>query len=363
MLSFFWGEKRMVNSIHVRGFKSFQDCSVELGPLNVAVGKNGSGKTSLFEAFELLDSIFSKANDRYPALGDAASLLYCGTRNASEICLEVTFDNDRKYCVSLVPSSSHGFLIKSESLNGQKLASSPTAFTSLDRVSDAKSRLSSDARYLLSRPWRVYHFQNAPESACSRCLLDGSSLKPDGSNLASVLYQIRREHEKHYNLILMTVRHVAFYLDDFVLEPEDGGIVLAWKEKGQSRVMGGHLLSGGTLRFICFATLLLQPSAMMPDTMLFDEPELGMHPDCLVNLRELLTSCSQTKQIVVSTQSADLLDGFECSDIIMAGRTSEGSRLGRLDPERLQIWLEQGYSPGQLWCMNVFGDWERPSGQ
>jgi predicted ATPase len=113
-------------------------------------------------------------------------------------------------------------------------------------------------------------------------------------------------------------------------------------------------LSDGTLRFICLATLLLQPSGLQPDTILVDEPELGLHPYALVVLASLLQQASEKKQIIVSTQSVELVNQLTPGDVIVTERHDGASVFHRLDAERLKEWLEE-YSLGELWKMNVVG--------
>src|ERR1700730_7270462 len=114
-------------------------------------------------------------------------------------------------------------------------------------------------------------------------------------------------------------------------------------------------LSDGTLRFICLATALLQPER--PRTMLFDEPELGLHPYALTLLGSLFKQAPEPygfTQLIVSTQSAPLLNEFAPEDIIVVERHQGESVFRRLDSADLSTWLEE-YSMGELWQKNVLG--------
>jgi len=113
-------------------------------------------------------------------------------------------------------------------------------------------------------------------------------------------------------------------------------------------------LSDGTLRFICLATLLLQPAHLQPDTILIDEPELGLHPYALAVLAALLRQTSDARQLIVSTQSVELVNELAPEDVVVVSRKDGASVFERLDPERLQEWLED-YALGELWKMNVLG--------
>jgi predicted ATPase len=127
-------------------------------------------------------------------------------------------------------------------------------------------------------------------------------------------------------------------------------IQLEWKQRDSDYPFRAHQLSDGTLRFICLATALLQPSR--PATVLFDEPELGLHPYALTLLGNLFKQAGE--QIIVSTQSALLLNEFAPEDIIVVERTNGESTFRRLNSADLSQWLEE-YTLGELWQKNLLG--------
>ncbi len=115
------------------------------------------------------------------------------------------------------------------------------------------------------------------------------------------------------------------------------------------------MLSDGTLRFICLTTLLMQPIHLLPDTVLIDEPEWSLHPATPINLlADMLKQVAETKQVIVSTQSVELLNAFEPQDVVVVEREGGATALKRLDPEELKEWLED-YNLGDLWKRNVLG--------
>ncbi|WP_298402565.1 hypothetical protein [uncultured Chloroflexus sp.] len=127
--------------------------------------------------------------------------------------------------------------------------------------------------------WRRYHVHDTGASArvkqpCS--LRDHRFLHADAVNLAAFLWHLREGHPDAYRAIVETVRLVAPFFGDFVLEPQPrqpDHLMLEWREHGADGSVGPDALSGGTLRFICSATLFLQPAAYLPATMIIDEPE------------------------------------------------------------------------------------------
>lgn len=113
-----------------------------------------------------------------------------------------------------------------------------------------------------------------------------------------------------------------------------------------------YQLSDGTLRFICLATLLLQPN--LPQTIIIDEPELGLHPVAVNKLAALIKKASAKTQIIISTQSVNLVDNFGPQDIIVVDRKDNATVFNRLDAESLDVWLKD-YSLGEIWEKNVIG--------
>lgn len=188
-------------------------------------------------------------------------------------------------------------------------------------------------------------------------LSDTVSLHHDASNLAPFLHMLKHSYPESYDSIVRVVRMVAPYFEDFVLEPNSENIDLIrlrWKQKGVDAIFGANQLSDGTLRFICLSTLLLQPDNLQPSTIILDEPELGLHPYAISIFAELVQMVSVKKQLIISTQSADLLDNFDANDIIVTELTPSGSKYTRLSSDNLKEWLEE-YTLSGIWKKNIFG--------
>ena len=127
-------------------------------------------------------------------------------------------------------------------------------------------------------------------------------------------------------------------------------VSLTWKTKNSDYPMQPYHLSDGSIRFICLATALLQPNP--PSTIIIDEPELGLHPEAIRILGELIEDAAKRTQIIVATQSPLLLDQFAIEDVIVVNRKEGRSTFERLNPKDFNEWLED-YSVGELWTKNV----------
>jgi predicted ATPase len=206
--------------------------------------------------------------------------------------------------------------------------------------------------------WRLYHFHDTSDSAKIKQtgdLEDNRFLRPDARNLAAFLYRLEKNHKDHFDNIQDAVRLVAPFFDRFNLHPLElnpDKIRLEWLEKGSDSYFNASVLSDGTLRFICMATLLLQPR--LPSVILVDEPELGLHPYAISVLANLLQSASKQTQVLISTQSVTLVNHFEPQDVVVVEREEGQSIFRRLDKPDMTNWLDD-YGLGDLWEKNVIG--------
>ena len=98
--------------------------------------------------------------------------------------------------------------------------------------------------------------------------------------------------------------------------------------------------------------MMLQP--VLPKVIIIDEPELGLHPVAVNKLAALIKKASAKTQIIISTQSVNLVDNFGPQDIIVVDRKDNATVFNRLDAESLDVWLKD-YSLGEIWEKNVIG--------
>ncbi len=364
-----------LDSLSVRGFKSIREIeSLALTDLNFLIGANGSGKSNFLELFKLLRASmqlplpgFTETNLKKYVLdsGAAADFLYKGKPEATQIYFKLDF-GENGYGMVLVPTQDDLLRIESEGTyyKGKDRwysLHSPDGFTPA-LLDDKDTRGVYGKRgvgyyvYESIRNWQMYHFHDTGRLSpikSSQSVFDHKYLRFDGSNLASYLLFLK-EHPSYqffYSQIVEAVRQVAPFFDDFILEANQQDLVrLLWKQKGSDYPMKPQALSDGTLRFICLATVLLQPKH--PDTIIIDEPELGLHPYAIGLLAELMQSRSTDTQLIVATQSPSLISHFEPEDIIVCDRMEGQSTFTRLNTDSLDVWLED-YSLGELWTKNI----------
>jgi predicted ATPase len=360
-----------LDSITIKGFKSF--ASVEQLPLravNVVIGANGSGKSNFIGAFSFLHAIRDGRLRKYvTAAGGAEKVLHFGSKTTKEIELHLSFHEADRYELKLSPTEDDGLFPSREVIQPWNKEMNPVLGIGLSAreqgreagISEPESEGSAH-QWIRERlvGWRAHHFNDTSSSSPARKtakLDDNRFLRPDGANLPAFLYFLKVGYPDSYDLIVRTVQRVAPFFDDFQLEPlqlKPDDIKLEWRHTRSDQYFDASSLSDGTLRFIALATLFLQPEKYRPSVILVDEPELGLHPYALEMLAALVRQASVSTQVIVSTQSALLLDHFDPEDVLVAERVDDGTRLRRLESANLKKWLED-YSLGQLWEKNEFG--------
>lgn len=354
-----------LRSVHISGYKSIKKCELQLKNINVLIGSNGAGKSNFISAFALLQNVLSKNLQVAVGKSGINSLFYNGVKETESMMFQFFFGLN-SYGFELIPTDDNRIIFQKEFFG---------YFGGYDNESNVarghsesqweKGTTNRLAEYVIpilkKNNWRVYHFHDTSRTARVKQehnISNNLSLMFDASNLAAFLYRLKNNYNHSYNEIVETIRLIAPYFDDFVLEPNEGNeelIVLKWHQKGCEDVFNASQLSDGTLRFICLTTLLLQPSELQPATIIVDEPELGLHPYAITILADMVKQISVDKQVIISTQSVDLLNEFEAEDVVVVDKNADGSSsFQRLSVEDLESWLED-YSLGDLWQKNVLG--------
>ncbi len=365
-----------IKKLTIEGFKSIRKLEdFELRSLNVMIGANGAGKSNFVGFFGLLRQLIEQRLQKAVIKeGGADALLYMGPKVTQQFIGKLYFGNNG-YEFALEPTADNRLVFADEAtffrgqyLNRDSLGSGHTEAKLKDRKDEPGIRSQHGIPYYVFEgvsSWVVYHFHDTSATAAVRrqgAINDNVSLLPNADNLAAYLYRIQSTHPNIYQKIRDVVRLAAPFFDDFRLRPVATNpelIQLEWSQKDSDYLFRPSQLSDGTLRFICLATALLQPS--LPATVLFDEPELGLHPYALTLLANLFQQAAgrkyglhASKQVIVSTQSTLLLNEFAPEDVIIVERTHGQSTFRRLESANLSEWLQE-YALGELWQKNVLG--------
>ena len=173
-----------------------------------------------------------------------------------------------------------------------------------------------------------------------------------GENLPLVLSRLRGDSRQRF---VKALQQLYDGIEDFQVEVGGGRAELFVVERGAGeRYIPVSRLSDGTLRYMALAAILLDPEP--PPLVVIEEPELGLHPDVVLSIGEMLINASKRTQLVVTTHSRVLVDALDDypSSVVVCDKYDGESSFERLDPDHLMKWLEQ-YSLGKLWSAGDLG--------
>ncbi len=347
----------MIDYIKISGYKSIKEMHLDLQPVNILIGANGSGKSNFISFFELLNKLYDRKLNEYVALkGGMDKILHKGAKTTTKQNFEISFNNKINGYSAELWTGVEGFHFAQEYLIYKE--NKGYDISSFGNEASIKTTDNYRAKYVTRylKSFKKYHFhdtsKNSPFTKMSNVETDSFFLYEEGQNLAAFLLDIREENKTVYHRIVKTIQSIAPFFSDFFLQSNSEGYVrLNWQDKYSSVVYGPNDFSDGTLRFIALATLFMQPK--LPETIIIDEPELGLHPSAITKLAGMIKSAAaKGVQVIVATQSADLVNHFDAEQIITVDQVDGESRFERLNSENFSHWLEE-YSVGELWQRNI----------
>lgn len=382
---------------------------IELRPLNILIGPNGSGKSNLIEIIRLLHYLPDK--DPWTLVletGGVDEWIWKGgdkTAAASAISAKIAMEgipvgsslaDIRAYEYSISLAKLHSsFQVKDEAVRRTNIRDLGTSFESNGSTGKLNSRqpfsnFASNLNFQLNPERSVFSQRTSPniqEALIGKYLpelfeigeffesLDfhqdwefGADLTPRDPRPAG--QPVERLEENAYNLAQMLAYFKDYYFSVFDRVNE---LMKQFYEPCKSvdvRVIGTHLqiaiqelegfsvsayrLSDGTLRWLALLAILLNPTPA-PVTCI-EEPELGLHPDIIPTLADLLRDASTRTQLILTTHSTALVDAFsdEPEAVCVCEKVDGSTVIKRLDKERLNVWLKD-YSLGHLWASGEIG--------
>jgi predicted ATPase len=393
--------KKFIHKIKLRNFLSYGNDGeeIELQPLNVLIGRNSAGKSNLIEGISILKATPTDLPAPFRQGGGINEFLYKGEGNNSIANIDVILnyperhENNLHYQLSLTEVGQRlelvdeflqneqpyedqkdvYFYYRYQSgrpvLNINKLTEDgerfkrtlrredlildqsvlsqrkdPDLYPELSYVSTEFSKIG------LYRHWQMGRYSE-PRNA-QKADLPQHPLLEDASNLGLFLNDLKYK---------LGNRKIIECLKKFYEEAEDldvriyGGTVQIFiREEGLIKPIPATRLSDGTLRYLCLMALLLDPTP--PPLICIEEPELGLHPDILPTIAELLIEASQRTQLIVTTHSDALVSALSeyPESVVVCERDDTGTHLRRLKPDKLKDWLEN-YTLGDLWRMGEIG--------
>jgi predicted ATPase len=371
-----------LRKICISGYKSISSAhplEIELDNINILLGANGSGKSNIVSFFKMLNFMMSGSFQLFvEKAGTSQVFLHYGAKNTDKIQGKLHFESlseHNSYNFTLTHAAPDRLIITSEEIewfSNNKAVSYDICEKSNFKEStliEYKDNCKKDARlsetshivHSLLSNCKVYQFHDSSPGSPIRqsSQVDTSKyLQAEGNNLASFLYYLKTAHPSNYRRIVSYINQIMPQFKDFYLEPnEKGYISLKWMDiYPNDYVFLPEQFSDGTIRFIALATLLLQSQETMPNVIIIDEPELGLHPSAIGQLAAILKEAAKHTQVIIATQSPELVDEFDFKyiAIIELDKDKGFSTAYKLNEEELTDWLEN-YSLSELWHKNVIG--------
>lgn len=393
----------LLGHIKVSGLLSFGPTGVdlELRNLNVLIGPNGSGKSNLIEVIALLRAASQNLPAPVKEMGGVREWIWKGTPSPNEALIEVLvvyphgrqnlrhvlaiadhggrfevtderIENERPYDGKKHPFYFYNFRRGNPSLNertiirhnpkkADEFEERKLLRTSVRPEESILSQVKDPDRYpvmthLVEKYSSIRLFRNWSFGPAATLRREQSAhgrndfLEDGGENLALVLSRIRNRAHKS---LLDALKKLYDGIEDVIFEIDGGSVQMFIAEAG-GRHIPATRLSDGTLRYLCLLAILLHPDP--PPLVVIEEPELGLHPDILPFLAELLKTASERMQLIVTTHSRLLVDavGEQPECVVVCGKENGQTVMQRLDAEHLKGWLES-YSLGELWSRGELG--------
>jgi predicted ATPase len=380
--------------LSVRGYRRLKAVDVPLRRLNVLIGANGVGKTSILDVFRLLGA---SADRRLVAsvleAGGLRSILTADGSTSSlefRIAFQPESEGDINYEFSLTEegalqalSIGNERLAQDQSLRHPAVLIETTAGWPYYHTGNGLVTVLSDAAYdrssydraetaLSQSPPRteaitfrnkiasisaIYHAldvsQRAPVKGPQR-LYPTRIPSVDGADLLSCLWTIRETDHGRYEDIENSLRAAFQNFEKLEFPPVAAGMFgLGWRDSTFARPLYASELSEGTLRFLWLATLLQSPE--LPAVTLIDEPEVSLHPEMMRIITELMRGAAERTQLVVATHSDRFVRFLRPEELLVCDLDESGGMTTQwADELNLKAWLED-YTLDQLWSKGILG--------
>ncbi len=401
------GDTRFIQTLQLHCLLSFGPSSqpIELGPLNVLIGPNGSGKSNVIESIELLRASaidlvapiragggteewlwkgieilpvarlnatirlpdlksplhhkfsFGSVHQRFALVNEHINYEVEGSNenrkkafiyslNEEEPVFKILDENDYNRTTESERDSRlfrGAYLTPNQSILSQ--LRDPTQYPEITYLGD------SYRKFKLFRNWNLGRISSLrrPQPVD----LPNDFLAEDASNLGLVLNFLERKGDIKDTLNAHLARFYDQYID-YSISVEGGTVQVFLREKDLSGWIPASRLSDGTLHFLCLATILCHPSP--PPLVCIEEPEIGLHPDILPVVAEMLLKASERTQIIVTTHSDILVDALSHvpETVLVCEKESNSTTVRRLDRDELRKWLEK-YTLGDQWRSGQLG--------
>lgn len=353
---------------------------LELRPLNVLIGPNGSGKSNLIEAISLLQAAPGDLQKPIREGGGVGNWVWRGEpkETFAEIIVVISHGDDKLLRYELVfYEVDQGFHLHSESLWPETDSVDPEPIAYFNAGADNVHLLYDDSRQETGSSTIRFKRGSFNQSVFSRIKgptypelteageqfhrigfyrewafgrrtllrspqqadLPNDFLLEDGENLGLILNHLKRSDPRCKDRLLRELRNLYEGIVDFDVGVEGGTVQVFLRE--DDIAVPATRLSDGALRYVLLLAVLCHPKP--PPLVCIEKPELGLHPDILPQLADLLRDASERCQLIVTTHSDVIVDALTDTpeSVVVCEKDSGQSKFSRLDKSNLAHWLEK----------------------
>ena len=364
----------MITRVHAHNYRSIGDVEIELGPLTVLVGLNGSGKSTFVDVLDFLSDAFTRGldaavMDRY---GIEELRRWC-SRGSRNVAIAVEFgggddDLSGSYSMEIKSGQKGQYTVKHEQLQARhrdtdfefevtrgkvtKDTHTQRVGTEVDVHSLAAPSWPTPAGYLFYRlAARIYSYNIFPNDL-RRPQTPGpdTRLATNGWNLASVLRPMVQAQNGAAGAIRSSLAGVVPGLCDVRVRHVGGFLIVQFCHResgGETHWFNASQESDGTLRMLGVLTALYQQSA--PTLIAIEEPELAIHPGMLALLQDVIRETSSERtQVIITTHSPDLISLFDADELRVVEMTKDGTKIGPVDEVQVAAIRANLFAPGGI---------------
>jgi len=378
--------RKLIQKLKLQNFLSYgpQQQEIELQPLNVLIGPNGSGKSNLIEAFSFLKATPTDVMVPIRKGGGVCEFIWKGQRETPTAHIEAILnyptskkDQSLHYHLAFTESNQrfllvderikyqnsalecyhyqhpHGAMIRAMSEENHFEPNYPnqSIFSQRKEPDRYPEILYLGNQFAAIELYRNWHIGRDLELRhLQRTDLPEHPLLEDSSNLGLVLNDL--QFKLGHQPVIEQLKKFYRKAEELSIKIIGGTVQIFIREQGLTQPIAASRLSDGTLHYLFLMALLLDPTP--PPLLCIEEPEIGLHPDILGTIADMLIEASHRTQLIVTTHSDALISTLPPESVLICERDDDGSHLQRLSAEPLKEWLEN-YTIGDLWRMGHIG--------
>lgn len=365
-----------IERLHIRNYRVLRDVVLtNIQPFTVLIGANGSGKSTIIDAFTFIQDCFiSGLKSAWEKRGGLHGIR---SRNSSEpVWLEITFrlnvnDALMSYSLEITEDTNGNPFVRSENMGTPEMPSKKLKFQygkgtlgtgqlineNLDSPDllavNVLGQLGRDPiisalrRFITNWHFVDFHvdemqFMDTPNSKTP-------TLQSNGSNIVGVIDYWQKQESGAWQTVLNRMVQLVPQLEVIKVHRAFGRVELRLKDLPFDEEILARFASEGTLKLLAYLLTLYNPKVAPLIT--WEEPENHLHPSLLQHIAEDFRGTSATTQLFVTTHAPNFINGLRPEEVWMLGRGSDGYAVAKSAASMVGVkeFVDAGAMLGELW--------------